>query len=149
MSHPLSTEEFLLASDNQLGDIWVRRFIEGAYPEAIEDWCGARKFFHDAYVGYRERQCLADQRFRVPFIIPPGSDSYRENVMNALGAGQVVLDSEWIFEGVRVRVPVLEKSSDGFIGAPHFTQVLNLGTTRSMLASMRSQLEPISGLYRI
>jgi hypothetical protein len=109
-----STEQFLLASDNQLGDIWARHYIDGAYPEAIEDWCGARKFFHDAYVAYREQQCLGDQPFRVPLIIPPGSESYRKNVVNALGAGQVVLDSEWIFEGVRVRVPVLEKTSNGF-----------------------------------
>ena len=113
MSDLFNTEEFLLANDNQLGDVWAHHYIDGAYPEVIEDWFGARKFFYDAYVAYREKQCAGDQRFRVPATIPTGSEAYRQCVLDALGAGHVVLDSEWIFDEACVRVPALEKTSNG------------------------------------
>jgi hypothetical protein len=45
MSDLSSTEEFLLASDNHLGDLWAHRYLDGPYPEAIQDWVDARQFF--------------------------------------------------------------------------------------------------------
>jgi hypothetical protein len=113
MSELSSTEDFLLASDNQLGDLWAHHYIDGAYPEAIEDWLGTRQFFYEAYVSYREKECLAEQRFRVPKALDPGSPAYVKSVQEALGAGQVVFDSEWRIEQTLVRVPVLAKTSDG------------------------------------
>ncbi len=112
MSDLFNTEEFLLASDNQFGDVWAHHYIDGAYPEAIEDWLGVRKFFYDAYVAYREKQCAGDQRFRVPATIPAGSEAYRQCVLDALGAGHVVLDSKWIFNEACVRVAALEKTNN-------------------------------------
>ena len=113
MSDLFSTEDFLLASDNQLGDLWAHHYIDGPYPEAIADWLGARQFFYDAFVSYREKQCPGEQRFRVPGAVAPGSPAYLRSVQEALDAGQVVFDSEWHIEQTRVRVPVLAKTSEG------------------------------------
>jgi hypothetical protein len=108
-----STEEFLLASDNHLGDLWAHRYLDGPYPEAIQDWVDARQFFYQAYVKYREKQCQGQDRFRVPKTLAPGSPAYLQSVQAALDGGRVVLDSEWHIAQTRVRVPVLQKTSEG------------------------------------
>src|ERR1700675_869855 len=66
MSDLLSAEDFLLASDNHLGALWAHHYIDGPYPESIQDWLGARQVFYSAYVLYREKQCQGEHRFRVP-----------------------------------------------------------------------------------
>jgi hypothetical protein len=113
MSDLSSTEEFLLASDNHLGDLWGHRYLDGPYPEAIQDWVDARQFFYQAYVKYREKQCPSQDRFRVPETLAPGSGAYIQSVQEALVAGRVVFDSEWHIDQTRVRVPVLQKTSEG------------------------------------
>ena len=94
MSDLMSTEDFLLASDNQLGTLWAHHYIDGPYPEAIQDWLGARQVFYNAYVRHREKQCLAEQLFRIPKALAPGSPVYLQSIQDALNAGRVVLDSE-------------------------------------------------------
>jgi hypothetical protein len=113
MSDLPNTEDFLLACDNQLGALWAHHYIDGPYPEAIQDWLGARQVFYSAYVGYREKQYLAEQLFRIPKALAPGSPLYLQSVQAALDAGRVVLDSEWLIDRTRVRVPVLQKTSEG------------------------------------
>jgi hypothetical protein len=113
MSDLLSTEDFLLASDNQLGALWAKHYIDGPYPEAIQDWLGARQAFYDAYVKHREQQCTGEHRFRVPDTIAPCSPDYLKSVRGALDAGDVVLDTEWHIERTRVRVPAMQKTAGG------------------------------------
>ena len=115
MSDLSSTEEFLLASDNHLGDLWAHRYLDGPYPEAIQDWVDARQFFYQAYVKYREKQGQGQgqDRFRVPETLAPRSGAYLQSVQEALAAGRVVFDSEWHIDQTRVRVPVLQKTSEG------------------------------------
>jgi hypothetical protein len=113
MSDLLSTEDFLLASDNHLGALWAHHYIDGPYPESIQDWLGARQVFYSAYVLYREKQCQGEHRFRVPQGLAPGTPAYLQSVQDALDAGHVILDSEWHIDQTRVRVPALQKSSEG------------------------------------
>jgi hypothetical protein len=113
MSDLLSTEDFLLASDNQLGVLWAHYYIDGPYPEAIQDWLGARQVFYDAYVSYCEKQHLAEQLFRIPKALAPGSPVYLQSAQDALDAGRIVLDSEWHIDQTCVRVPVLQRTGAG------------------------------------
>jgi hypothetical protein len=45
--------------------------------------------------------------------LAPGSGAYLQSVQAALAAGRVVFDSEWHIDQTRVRVPVLQKTSEG------------------------------------
>ncbi len=111
----LTTEEVLLTHDNHLGDIWTHHYLGGNYSSTIEDWMDAREFFRESYISTREKQSLGEMRFSVPDSLEPGTEAYQKEVSESLDAGQIVLDSKWFWEDVLVRVPVLEKTSDGIL----------------------------------